>query len=75
MAMHLFNVFYLLFYQWLSYGFGLEILHSNMIIFRVICAKLRGSFWTIVSLLEGVVLLGSRNEIIRIAMNASVDIR
>ena len=75
MAMHLFNIFYLLLYQRLSYGFGLEILHSNMIIFSIVCAKLRGSFLSIVSLLESIVLLGSRNKIIGVAVNTRIHIR
>ena len=75
MAMHLFNIFYLLVYQGLCYGFSLEILHSNMIIFGIVCSELRGSFWSIVSLLESIVLLGSRNKIIGVAMNARVHIR
>ena len=75
MTMHLFNIFYLLVYQGLCYGFSLEILHSNMIIFGIVCSELRGSFWSIVSLLESIVLLGSRNKIIGVAMNARIHIR
>jgi len=72
--MHLFDVFYLLFHQRLSDWFCLEVLHRDVVSFGDVSAKLSGSLWSIVSLLEGVVLLGPRNEIIRVAMNARIYI-
>ena len=45
-----------------------------MIIFCVVCTELRSSLRSPISLLESVVLLSTRNEIIGVALNAVVGV-